>query len=68
MKKKLAETDLVISALLKLDERSGERQNVLKFIESCYGCKVRTYDFDTAMESLRKVTEAEQHALIAYIM
>jgi hypothetical protein len=68
MKKKVAETDLVISALLKLDERTGERQNVLKFIESCYGCKVRNYDFDTALTSLQKVTEAEQHALIAYVM
>jgi hypothetical protein len=68
MSKKGTEADLVISALLKLDEPTGERQNVLKFIESCYGGLVRDYDFEVALASLKQLTEAEHHALIAYIM
>jgi hypothetical protein len=49
----------------KLDEASGECQNLLMFLQSCYGGRVRSYDFERALRSLRKLTDAEQHALIA---
>jgi hypothetical protein len=68
MNKKSIESDLVIRAILKLDQPSGERQNVLLFIQSCYACRVRSYNFDAALQSLTKLTEPEQHALIAYVM
>jgi hypothetical protein len=60
--------DTIISAVLKLDPTSGERQNVLSFLQSCYGCRVRDYDFDAALEALRKLSADEQHALTVHCM
>jgi hypothetical protein len=57
----------VIVALLKLDLASGERKNVTAFIQSCYGGLVCNYDFDAALESLKKLSDIEQHALIEFI-
>jgi hypothetical protein len=37
------------------------------FIQSCYGGRVRSYDLDAAVQSLTKLTDMEQHALIGYI-
>ncbi len=67
MNKKSTESDLVIAAILKLEQPSGERQNVLMFIQSCYGGRVRSYDLDAAVQSLAKLTDVEQRALIAYV-
>jgi hypothetical protein len=67
MNKKSTEADLVIEAILKLDQPSGERQNVVMFIQSCYGGRVRSYDLEAAIQSLTKLTDMEQHALIAYL-
>ena len=58
--------DLAIQAALKLDGPKGERQNVLSFIRSCYGGRVLPYDFDAALASLDKLTDEEEHALIAW--
>jgi hypothetical protein len=66
-KAKSIESDLVIGAILKLDQPNGERQNVLMFIQSCYGGRVRNYDLDAAVQSLAKLTDVEQHALMAYV-
>jgi hypothetical protein len=68
MKSKSTGSDLVIKAILKLDRHNGERQNVLLFIQSCYAGLVRTYDFEAALQSLAKLADEEQHALIAYVM
>jgi hypothetical protein len=68
MNKKSKESGLVVRAMLKLQLENGERQNVLMFIQSCYAGRVRTYDLDAAVQSLGKLTEEEQHALIACIM
>lgn len=65
---KTTSLDLVIRAVLKLNARAGERQNVSAFIQSCYGGRVRTYDFDAALASLGRLTDAEQRALIAYVL
>jgi hypothetical protein len=59
--------DLVIAAMLKLDYQNGERENVIAFIQSCYNCRVCDYDFDAAQNALGKLTDEEQHALIAYL-
>lgn len=59
--------DLVIKAALKLDAAT-ERPNVMAFIHSCYGGRVTTYDLPAALVALRKLTEAEQAALIAWVM
>jgi hypothetical protein len=67
MSPKLPEVDLVIRAILKLNP-AGERQNVLLFIQSCYAGRVRSYDFDQAVVSLGRLTDREQHALIAHVM
>ena len=67
MKKQPTESDLVIAAILKLEQPNGERQNVLMFIQSCYGGRVRSYDFDAAVQSLAKLTDVEQRALIGYV-
>ena len=60
--------DLVIRAMLKLNHGTGERQNVNAFIQSCYGGMVRRYDFDAALNSLKKLSEDEEHALIEYVV
>jgi len=67
MKKQPTESDLVIAAILKLEQPNGERQNVLMFIQSCYGGRVRSYDLDAAVQSLAKLTDVEQRALIGYV-
>jgi len=68
MKKKSAVLDLLIQAVLKLDSRSGERQNVLAFVQSCYCCRVRYYDLDMALASLDRLSDDEQHVLIEWIV
>lgn len=66
MRKKLTSLDLLIGAVLKLDPHKGQRQNVFAFIQSCYCGRVRSYDLDRAMAALAKLSEEEQHALIAW--
>jgi hypothetical protein len=65
MNKNLSPLHLVIRALLKLDPHSNERANVIAFIQSCYCGRVRNYDLDAAVSALTKLTDKEQHALIA---
>lgn len=60
--------DLVISAMQKLNPRTGERQNVTAFVQSCYGGRVRTYDFEAALKSLEKLSALEQQALIDHLL
>lgn len=60
--------DLLISAIIKLDRPSGERQNVTAFLESCYGGRVRKYDYVAAMASLEKLSGEEYHALVDYVL
>jgi hypothetical protein len=67
-KRKAIVLDLIIQAMRKLDPRTNEPQNILAFVESCYACKVRRYDFDAALASLAKLTEEEQAALIEHVM
>jgi hypothetical protein len=68
MGNKATDTTLLVRALLKLDQESGERRNLILFFQSCYGGRVRSYDFDAALESLGKLTDPEQHALITYVI
>jgi hypothetical protein len=60
--------DLLIGAMEKLNPKTGERQNVLAFIQSCYGGQVRYYDLDRAVVSLFKLTPEEQHCLITWAL
>jgi len=66
MQAKLAILDLLIGAVLKLDAASGERQNVMDFIRSCYCGRVCEFDLEAALGALCKLNEDEQHALIAW--
>jgi len=68
MNRNWAVLDLLIGAMEKLNPKSGERQNVLAFIESCYGGRVRYYDLDRAVVSLFKLTAEEQHCLITWTL
>jgi hypothetical protein len=68
MGKRLSSVDLLIAAVLKLDPRNGERQNVLAFVESCYGGLVRKYDLPAAINALAGLSEDEQHALIVWAL
>ncbi|HXG13063.1 MAG TPA: hypothetical protein VNK04_25115 [Gemmataceae bacterium] len=68
MHRKPIALDLLIRAALKLDPRNGERQNVLAFVQSCYGGWVRSYDFDAALRSLSKLTGEEQRTLVEYVL
>ena len=60
--------DLLIGAMEKLNPKTGERQNVLAFIQSCYGGRVRYYDLDRAVVSLFKLTPEEQNCLITWTL
>ena len=66
MNRKCTILDLLIGAMEKLSPKTGERQNVLAFIQSCYGGQVRYYDLDRAVVSLFKLTPEEQHCLITW--
>jgi hypothetical protein len=60
--------NLVVQAALKLDARTPAWRNALAFIQSCYGGRVREYDFDEAMAALAQLSDEEQHALIAWVL
>jgi hypothetical protein len=60
--------DLLIGAMEKLSPKTGERQNVLAFIQSCYGGRVRCYDLDRAVLSLFKLTPEEQNCVITWTL
>jgi len=68
MRKNARSLDLVIAGMLKLDHHSGERQNVLAFIQSCYCSRVRDYDLNWAIAALTKLTDEEQNALITWMV
>ncbi len=68
MNRKYAVLDLLIGAMEKLSPKTGERQNVLAFIQSCYGGQVRYYDLDRAVVSLFKLTPEEQHCVITWTL
>jgi hypothetical protein len=68
MYRKWTVLDLLIGAMEKLSPHTGERQNVLAFIQSCYGGQVRSYDLDRAVASLNKLNPEEQHCLICWTL
>jgi len=68
MNRKWTALDLLIGAMEKLNPKTGERQNVLAFIQSCYGGRVRYYDLDRATLSLFKLTAEEQNCLITWTL
>jgi hypothetical protein len=66
MGKKTAALDLLIGAILKLASTHAERENVIRFVQSCYCGRVFYYDLDAATRCLGRLTEEEQHALIVW--
>jgi hypothetical protein len=68
MSRKTTLLDVLIGAVMKLNPRNGERQNVNAFIESCYCGRVRSYNFEAALASLSKLSDEEHHALIEHAM
>lgn len=68
MNRKLGTLDHVISGLLKLDPSTRERQNVISFFQSCYGGRVREYDFDAAQKALKQLTDVEYQSLAEYVV
>jgi hypothetical protein len=60
--------NLVVQAAMKLDARTPVWRNALAFIQSCYGTRVRDYDFDAALAALARLSEAEQNALITWVL
>jgi len=63
-----ATVDALIGAMLLLDPRTGERQNVIAFARSCFGGRVLYYDFDRAQASLARLSPEEQNALIEWAL
>lgn len=59
---------LVPQAALKLGKNSPEWSNLLAFLQSCYTARPRRYDHDRAMSAMARLSEAEQHALIAWTL
>jgi hypothetical protein len=60
--------DLVVQAALKLNNRTPAWHNALAFIQSCYGGRVRDYDLEAALAALARLSDEEQHALIAWVL
>jgi hypothetical protein len=58
--------DLLICAMEKLSPKTGERHNVLAFIQSCYGGRVLSFNLERALDSLDKLTPEEEHCLITW--
>jgi hypothetical protein len=67
MKRQSTTLDLLIGAMLKVGSNT-ERQNVLAFMQSCYCGHVRDYDLDGAINVLARLSEEEQHTLIAWVV
>jgi hypothetical protein len=68
MEPKKTTLTLVVQAAFKLDARTAVWRNALAFIQSCYGTRVRDYDFDAALAALARLTDAEQNALIVWVL
>jgi hypothetical protein len=68
MNRKWTVLDLLIGAMAKLSPKTGERQNVLAFIQSCYGGRVLSFNLERALESLAKLTPEEEHCLITWTL
>jgi hypothetical protein len=68
MNRKWTVLDLLIGAMEKLSPKTGERQNVLAFIRSCYGGRVLSYDLERALDSLAKLTPEEEGFLITWTL
>lgn len=68
MKHERSVTDLEMQAIGKLETANGERNNVQAFIQVCYGGRKRTYDYAQAQISMAKLTDAEKHALINFML
>jgi hypothetical protein len=68
MNRKWTVLDLLIGAMERLSPETGERQNGLAFIQSCYGCRVRSYDLDQAVISLAKLTPEQELCLITWTL
>lgn len=59
---------LVTQAAHKLGKNSRQWSNLLAFLQSCYTGRVRSFDFDAAMTALARLSDEEQHAVIAWVM
>ncbi len=68
MKMNSAALDLLIGAVTKLDAATGDRENAIAFIQSCYCGRVRTYDLEAALAALAKLSDEEQHGLITWVV
>jgi hypothetical protein len=68
MSKRNVAVDQLISAMMRLSPLEAERQNVLAFIESCYLCKVLSYDLEAALTALARLSEEEQKTLIEWVI
>jgi hypothetical protein len=68
MKRKRTVLDLLIGAMEKLSPKRGERQNVLAFIQSCYGDRILSFNLEKALDSLAKLTPEEEHCLITWTL
>jgi hypothetical protein len=68
MRENSADLDLLIGAVTKLNAATGERENVVAFIQSCYCGRVRTYDLEAALAALAKLSDEEQCALITWVV
>ena len=68
MNRKRTILDLLVGAMKKLSWKTGERQNVLAFIQSCYGGRVLSFNLERALDSLAKLTPDEEHCLITWTL
>jgi hypothetical protein len=68
MKRKWTVLDLLVGAMEKLSPKTGERQNVLAFIQSSYGGRDRSYDLELALDSLAKLSPEEEGFLITWTL
>jgi len=59
---------LLNQAISQLGRDSRCWTNVLAFLQSCYAGRVRHYDFEAAVTALSRLSDAEQNALIAWVM
>lgn len=59
---------LVAEAAVKLGGEGPAWNNLLAYLQSLYAGRVKSFDFAEAMTALARLSEAEQNALIAWVV
>lgn len=58
----------VLQAAAKLGGETPAWHNLLAYLQSCYAGHSRPFDFEAACAALARLSDEEQHALVAWVV